>query len=58
MKYPELTGICKIAIQNNLCNGCCKLEDYSFIGQADCEMVHQPREKIKQILGVQERIWR
>ena len=58
MKYPELIGICKMAIQNNLCNGCCKLEDYNFRGQADCDIVQQPREKIKQILGVQERIWK
>lgn len=56
MKYPELTGICKTAIQNNLCNGCCKLEDYNFRGQADCNMVQQPREKIKNILGTGEQM--
>ena len=56
MKYPELTGICKIAIQNNLCNGCCKLEDYNFRGQADCDMVQKPREKIKNILRIGEQM--
>ena len=58
MKYPQLERNMKIAIQNNLCYGCCKLEDYNFRGQADCDMVQKPREKIKQILGVQEKIWK
>jgi hypothetical protein len=56
MKYPEITGICKIAIRNNLCNGCNKLEEYNFRGQADCDMVQKPREKIKNILGIGEQM--
>lgn len=53
MKYPELTGICAKAIKNNLCLGCSKLEDISFRGQPECEIVKQRR---KQIYGVQEKI--
>lgn len=53
MKYTELTGICKIALEKNLCLGCSKLEDINFRGQAECEIVKQRR---KQIYGVQERI--
>lgn len=26
MKYPELTGICKSALEKNMCLGCSKLE--------------------------------
>lgn len=53
MKYPELTGICKIALEKNMCLGCSKLEDINFQGQAECEIVKQRR---KQIYGVQEKI--
>lgn len=53
MKYPELTRICKIALEKNLCLGCSKLEDISFRGQPECEIVKQRR---KQIYGVQEKI--
>lgn len=56
MNYLELTGVCKKAIENNLCNGCSKLEDIHFIGQAKCEYVIDPREKIRKMLGVQERL--
>lgn len=51
MKYPELKGICKIALEKNLCLGCSKLEDINFGGQSECELV---KEKRKQIYGVQE----
>lgn len=56
MKYPELTGICKKAIQNNLCNGCSKLELESFTGVEKCKYVLDPIQKIKAILGVQQKI--
>lgn len=54
--YPQLCGICGQALKNNLCNGCQKLEDINFRGQEMCELVQNPREKIKQILGIQEKI--
>lgn len=53
MKYPELTGICKTALEKNMCLGCSKLEDINFRGQPKCEIVE---EKKKKIYGVQERI--
>ena len=56
MKYPKLTGICERAIKNNLCNGCQKLEDIKFKGQEKCNLVKEPIEKIKVILGIQEKI--
>lgn len=52
--YPPLGGICTKAIKNNLCKGCSKLEDIDFKGQATCELVDSPIEKIKVILGIQE----
>ena len=56
MKYPKLTGICERAIKNNLCNGCQKLEDINFKGQEQCGFVQKPIEKIKVILGIQEKM--
>lgn len=53
MKYPELTGICKTALEKNLCLGCSKLEDINFRGQPNCELID---ERKKQIYGVQEKI--
>ena len=53
MKYPKLTGICKTALEKNICLGCSKLEDINFRGQAECEIVKQRK---KQIYGVQEKI--
>ena len=55
-KYPQLTGICKKAVENKLCLGCSKLENLSFVGQDKCEYVVDPLSKIHTILGVQERI--
>lgn len=52
----SLTGICKKALENNLCLGCSKLEDPLFIGQTKCKYVVDPIEKIKRMLGVQERL--
>ena len=56
MKYKKLTGICKIALKNNLCYGCSKLENPYFTGQVRCDLVQEPIQKIKQILGIQEMI--
>lgn len=56
MKYPKLEGICEIAIKNKLCLGCMKLENPLFRGQAECNLVIQPREKIKQILEIGEQM--
>ena len=39
MKYKELKGICKIAIENGLCTGCNRLELESFEGVAECKYV-------------------
>ncbi len=54
--YPELEGICKKAIKNNLCNGCSKLENINFVGQAKCDLVQDPIYKIKKILGIGEQM--
>jgi len=51
-KYQELKGICKTALEKNLCYGCSKLEMYNFTGQARCEMIDRKQENY----GVQERI--
>lgn len=45
MKYPELTGICKIALEKNMCLGCSKLEDINFRGQPKCEIIEEKRKK-------------
>ncbi len=52
----ELWGICKKAIENNWCLGCNKLELDSFTGQAQCEYVKEPRQRIREMLGLQEKI--
>ena len=57
-KYPPLTGICKTAIEKEWCLGCSKLELESFTGVEKCSQVCNPREKIKEILGVQEELWK
>lgn len=54
--YPQLRGICGKAIQNNLCRGCSKLEMPNFAGQEKCDLVQHPIERIKNILGIQEKI--
>ena len=53
MKYPKLTGICKTALEKNMCLGCSKLEDINFKGQPNCKIIE---EKKKKIYGVQEKI--
>lgn len=45
MKYPELTGICKIALEKNLCLGCSKLQDINFRGQPECEIIEEKKKK-------------
>lgn len=52
MSKLYLQGICKKAIEKNLCNGCCKLEMSNFIGQARCELIENRQEKY----GIQEKI--
>lgn len=54
--YPPLGGICGVALKNNLCRGCQKLEKIDFRGQEKCDLVQNPREKIKEILGIQEEL--
>lgn len=54
--YQPIEGICKKAIQNNLCNGCLKLENPSFVGEEKCDLVQEPIQKIKQILGIGEQM--
>ena len=50
MKYPELKGKCKT------CLGCSRLENPYFTGINECEYARQPRQQIKQIWGIQEKI--
>lgn len=52
----QLWGICKKAIENNMCLGCMKLENPNFTGQAQCEYVKEPRQRIREMLGLQEKI--
>ena len=52
----DLWGVCKKNIQNGLCLGCNKLENLNFTGQAKCDLAVDPISKIKEILGVQEKI--
>ena len=56
MSYPELKGICKKAIENELCLGCNRLELQDFTGLEKCKYVVDPKEKCKEILGIQERL--
>lgn len=50
--YPPLVGICGKAIKNNLCKGCQQLENVEFRGQAQCDLVQEPIQKIKNILKI------
>ena len=50
--YPPLGGICGKEIKNNLCNGCQKLENPEFRGQAQCDLEQEPIKKIKNIVKV------
>ena len=52
----DLCGACKKNIENGLCLGCNKLENPNFTGQAKCDLAVDPRNKIKEILGIQEKI--
>lgn len=54
--YPPLGGICGKAIKNNLCKGCQQLENPEFRGQAECDLVQEPIQKIKNILGIGEQM--
>lgn len=51
MKYPPLEGLCKECKYK-----CFRCEDINFRGVKECKYVKAPREQIKEILGVQERI--
>ena len=52
----DLWGACKKNIENGLCFGCNKLENPNFTGQTKCDLAIDPRNKIKEILGIQEKI--
>lgn len=54
--YPPLGGICGKAIKNNFCKGCQQLENIEFRGQAECNLVQEPIQKIKNILGIGEQM--
>lgn len=57
MKYPELTGICKTAIETGMCTGCNLLELEIFRGKEKCELVPNGLDMCKKILeGVQQKI--
>ena len=53
----DLWGVCKKNIENGLCLGCNKLENPNFTGQAKCVLAIDPRHRIKEILGIQERLY-
>ena len=50
MKYTELTGICKTAIETGMCKGCNLLELERFRGKDKCELVPSGLEQCKKIL--------
>ena len=50
MNYPELELPCKS------CLGCQRLEDVNFTGDKNCKYAENPIQKIKEILGIQEKI--
>lgn len=50
MKYPPLEGLCKECIYK-----CFRVEDPKFKGVKECKY-NKPREEIKEMLGIQERI--
>ena len=52
----DLWGACKKNIENGLCLGCNKLENPLFQGQEQCDLAQDPINKIKNILGIQEKI--
>lgn len=63
MKYPELDEPCKSAIAEGRCTGCQALELIWFRGKKDCKHAKIPTAEQsiargKQILGVQESIWK
>lgn len=50
MKYLELKGVCKT------CLGCNRLENPYFTGVNECKYSTQPKQSLKPISGVQEKI--
>lgn len=57
MKYTELRGICKTAIETGLCKGCNLLELEKFTGKDKCELVPNELDLCKKILkGEQTKI--
>ena len=50
MKYPELKGICKTAIESGICKGCNLLEIPTFQGKEKCNLVPNGLDICKQIL--------
>lgn len=49
--YPQLTRkMCKMSVE------CMRLEDKNFKGTNDCKYADEPIQKIKNILGIQEKI--
>lgn len=39
MKYKELKGICKVAIETGMCLGCMRLELETFEGVYECKYI-------------------
>lgn len=54
--YLPLGGTCGKSIKNNLCFGCEKLSDPNFREQAQCDLVQEPIQKIKNILKIGEQM--
>lgn len=56
MKYSELTGICKTAIETGMCLGCERLADPNFTGKDKCELVPSGLDMCKKILSKGEQM--
>ena len=51
MKYPELQEPCKSCIYK-----CFRVEDPAFVADKNCKYAKKPIERIKEILGIQEKL--
>lgn len=47
MKYKSLKGICKEAIENNMCLGCTRLELETFEGVQECNYITRDKNGSK-----------
>ena len=52
MKYKKLESPC------DKCLGCMRLENPNFISDKNCKYRANPIKEIKEMLGVQENLWK